>query len=106
MILPDAQKVTFVQVPPVDLQTLLPNLPPMETQPDRSDCLNLVSRFLVYPPASRMRADAALAEPLFKRGVPYLLPFGSCAGGEETSNQYHGQSLATLLACYLSNITK
>ena len=96
--LPDAQKVKFVEVPAVDLQHLLPNLPTDETQADRYDCLDLLSKMLVYPPESRLRAQAALAHPLFSRGLPLLLPPGYLVDTRTVETQFERRSLPEILA--------
>ncbi|KAI0368917.1 kinase-like protein, partial [Pilatotrama ljubarskyi] len=102
-MLPDAQKVTFVQVPPVELKRLLPNLPPDETQPEHDDCLDLVSKLLVYPPESRLRADEAVCHPLFGRGVPLLVPAGYPKDHllASATESWEGRTLADLLPRYL-----
>lgn len=95
--------MNFVQVPPVDLRTLLPNLPPAEAQPEHDDCFDLVSKFLVYPPESRLRAGDALAHPLFARGLPLLLPQSYPREGlpAASMDSWEGRSLADVLAPYL-----
>lgn len=81
--LPDGSKVTFQEVPPVDLQPLLPNLPagdhPIFTgshqlphQPSSSP-LDLIYRLLVYTPEDRLAAREALSHPWFT-STPLLLP--------------------------------
>ncbi|OSD00862.1 kinase-like protein [Trametes coccinea BRFM310] len=101
--LPDAQKVTFVQVPSVDLSRLLPNLPPQETGSEHSDCLDLVSKFLVYPPERRLRAQHALSHTLFKRGLPLLLPQGYPRDklDNRAVENWEGRGLPDILAPYL-----
>ncbi|KAI0640131.1 kinase-like protein [Trametes polyzona] len=101
--LPDAQKVTFVQVPAVDLRRLLPNLPPEGTQPDRDDCLDLVSKLLVYPPESRLRASDALSHPLFGRGLPLLLPqeYPRDGSPDTAIDVWDDRTLAEVLKPYL-----
>ncbi|CDO73403.1 hypothetical protein BN946_scf185013.g37 [Trametes cinnabarina] len=102
--LPDAQKVTFVQVPSVDLRRLLPNLPPEEFQPEHEDCVDLVSKLLVYPPESRLKAQDALSHPLFKRGTPLLLPRGYLrdnAMGEHAVEEWQGRELVDILSRFL-----
>ncbi|EIW64468.1 kinase-like protein [Trametes versicolor FP-101664 SS1] len=101
--LPDAQVLNFVEVPPVDLRELLPNLPPNEEPPEREDCLNLLSRLLAYPPESRLRAQDALAHPLFARGLPLRLPREFPREGLPSafSEDREGATLAGILAHYL-----
>ncbi|KAI0714785.1 kinase-like protein [Earliella scabrosa] len=101
--LPDAQKVTFVQVPPVDLLTLLPNLPPADTQPEHAQCLDLVSRLLVYPPERRLRPAFALKHGLFATGLPLLLPVGYPADDGPGKHLWGSRRLADVLSQYLSS---
>ena len=97
-MLPDAQKVKFFEVPPVNLPSVLPNLPMAGTQPERDDCLDLLSRLLVYPPGSRMCAKDAVAHALFTRGLPLLLPPGYAAWGSTPVAEYQERSLSHILA--------
>ncbi|KAH9932102.1 kinase-like protein [Epithele typhae] len=69
--LPDGQKVKFVDVPP----------------PDAHHCFDLVSKLLVYPPESRLRAQDALDHPLCTQGHRPLLPVGYPAGGPECEGE-------------------
>ena len=101
--LPDAQKVTFVQVPPVDLLTLLPNLPPADTQPEHAQCLDLVSKLLVYPPERRLRPAFALKHGLFVTGMPLLLPVGYPADDGPGKHLWGSRRLADVLSPYLSS---
>lgn len=81
--LPDSSKVTFQDVPPVDLQPLLPNLPtgdhPTFTGSHRlphhpsSSPLDLIYRLLAYTPEDRLAAREALSHPWFT-STPLLLP--------------------------------
>ncbi|KAI1790909.1 kinase-like protein [Ganoderma leucocontextum] len=96
--LPDAQKVTFVEVLPVDLIGLLPNLPPLEIAREREDTLDLARKLLTYEPESRLRAEDALEHPFFKRGVPLLLPQGH---GEEVGGRGR---LMNAISHYLSSV--
>ncbi|KAI9066459.1 kinase-like protein [Trametes sanguinea] len=106
--LPDAQKVTFIQVPPVDLRRLLPNLPPQETICEHNDCLDLVSKFLVYPPESRLKATDASLHPFFKRGVPLLLPRGYPRDNLDNHavETWNGCDLPNILASYLPALSR
>ncbi|KAI0652570.1 kinase-like protein [Trametes meyenii] len=101
--LPDAQKVTFIQVPPADLCGLLPNLPAEDTQLERDDCLDLVRKLAVYPPELRLRAIDALSHPLFERGLPLLLPEGYPKDSlpQAASEDWEGHTLADMLSQYL-----
>jgi len=74
--LPDANKVSFIDTTPVDLRNVLPNLPlpandtsvPSQAghfppaEPAQS-ALDLIHRFLVYPPERRLKAADALQHP-------------------------------------------
>ncbi|RPD64656.1 kinase-like protein [Lentinus tigrinus ALCF2SS1-7] len=101
--LPDAQKVTFVQVPPVDLTKLLPNLPPPEAEPDRQGCLDLVRKLLVYPPEERLSAGEALKHQFFRNGVPLLLPTNYPRTDGQGTTEWNGKGLADVQSQYLSN---
>ena len=102
--LPDAQKVTFVQVPPADLTKLLPNLPP-STDPDRDACLCLIREMLVYPPEERLAAGEALKHRFFQRGVPLLLPAGYASEDTRSQSEVDGihKSLVHALSKYLGS---
>ncbi|KAI0830884.1 kinase-like protein [Trametes gibbosa] len=104
--LPDATKVNFVQVPPVDIAKLLPNLPPEGPESERKNCLDLISRFLVYPPESRIRVSQALGHTLFQRGLPLLLPPGYPRDGlpESATEKWEHRALMDVLALYLPQI--
>ncbi|KAI0334016.1 kinase-like protein [Cubamyces sp. BRFM 1775] len=101
--LPDGHKVTFVQVPPVDVRRLLPNLPPADTQPEHNDCFDFIAKLLVYPPNSRLRAADALRHPLFTRGLPLLLPssYPRDQVGDLTIADWRGRTLQEVLSPYL-----
>ncbi|KAH6911138.1 CMGC/CDK protein kinase [Coprinopsis sp. MPI-PUGE-AT-0042] len=88
--LPGAQSVVFNQVPAVPVEPLLPNLPPSSRSPLASQTsthpasdptrkpspFDLLSRFLVYPSASRQTAREALKHPWFTAERGILLPEG------------------------------
>ncbi|KAF9237096.1 kinase-like protein [Melanogaster broomeanus] len=86
--LPDAGKVSFVDVGAVDLAPLLPNLPPSvsempldtktHTPSAEMTCslLDLVHRFLVYEPSARLRPADALCHPWFTAEPGLVLPEG------------------------------
>ncbi|KAJ7144836.1 kinase-like domain-containing protein [Mycena crocata] len=65
--LPDASSIEFTVVPPVPLASFLPNLPS-----DSAAVLDLIERFLAYPPPQRLRACDALKHEWF--AGPILLP--------------------------------
>ena len=83
--LPDAQKITFQSVPAANLSTLLPNLPQGPSLPYEgshfppsamvASPLDLIQRFLVYPPDRRLKAFDALQHPWFSQGT-LILPEG------------------------------
>jgi len=82
--LPGASSVVFNVVPSVPLLPLLPNLPPSSIHPSPNDItsntspvIDLLSQFLVYPAASRLRAEDAIRHPWFVGvGSTLLLPRG------------------------------
>ncbi|KIJ66610.1 hypothetical protein HYDPIDRAFT_26943 [Hydnomerulius pinastri MD-312] len=86
MNLPDASKVTFVDAEAMDLGLLLPNLPPsisklpMETKthappPEMIPSpLDLIHRFLVYEPSTRLRPSDASNHPWFTSNPGLVLP--------------------------------
>lgn len=86
LTLPDANKLSFVDVEPVDLCSILPNLP-LSVQQYEVDTkthvppeimsptlVDLVHRFLVYEPSQRLRPSEALTHPWFTSEPPLLLP--------------------------------
>ena len=90
--------MTFVEVPPVDLAWLLPNLPPIGTGREREDTLDLVKKLLAYEPEWRLRAVDALKDPFFTHGAPLLLP--QCVRDEAGD----GHRLANVISHYLSSV--
>ncbi|KAF8844244.1 kinase-like protein [Paxillus ammoniavirescens] len=86
--LPDASKVTFVDARAVDLAPLLPNIPPsasnmpLDTKTHAPSTemicspLDLIHRFLVYEPSSRLRPTDALHHPWFTVEPGLVLPEG------------------------------
>ncbi|GBE77583.1 kinase-like protein [Sparassis crispa] len=79
--LPDADKVSFQVVPPVGIQSLLPNLPPLNETREQTDntgspCLEFIKNFLVYPPNMRLKAGVASQHSWFAEGLPLVLPSG------------------------------
>jgi cyclin-dependent kinase 8/11 len=82
--LPGASSVVFNIVPSVPLLPLLPNLPPSSIHPSpngpmskTSPVVDLISQFLMYPAASRLRAEDAIQHPWFiSAGSNLLLPKG------------------------------
>ncbi|KAH0837776.1 kinase-like domain-containing protein [Lanmaoa asiatica] len=88
LTLPDASKVSFVDVDALDLSSLLPNLPPSTSSislsldtsthtpsPDPIPSpLDLVHRFLVYEPSRRLRPSEALRHPWFSAEPGLVFP--------------------------------
>ncbi|KAG1842246.1 kinase-like domain-containing protein [Suillus subalutaceus] len=84
--LPDANKLSFINVEPIDLPSILPNFPssaqrhevdtkthmPQETMSPTP--VDLIHRFLVYEPSQRLRPSNALTHPWFTSEPPLLLP--------------------------------
>ncbi|KAJ3930932.1 MAG: kinase-like domain-containing protein [Lentinula lateritia] len=62
--LPDAQKVEFTRVDGVDLDHVLPNLPP-ENIENPAPAVDLISSFLRYPPERRRKVEDAQRHPFF-----------------------------------------
>lgn len=113
--LPDAGKVTFLDAQSVDLQTLLPNLPPLPDgisytssaahfPPEALQCtpLDLVHRLLVYPPEGRMKASEALQHPWLVHG-PLLLPEGHEA--QAAVWRWEERTLAEILQSCLGTVS-
>ena len=121
--LPDASKVEFIEVPAIDLTTLLPNLPPSTTHLSPPEVptshspppemlptpFDLLRRLLVYPPANRIKASAALMHPWFSGGLGLLLPAGYPAEdlmnkGRIVMNSWEGKTIGDLLKVCLPHI--
>lgn len=84
--LPDANKLSFIDVESVELPSILPNFP-SSTQQHEVDTkthmppetmsptpVDLIHRFLVYEPSQRLRPSKALTHPWFTSEPPLLLP--------------------------------
>jgi len=116
LTLPDAGKVNFVSIEPVSLGSRLPNLPTTETNSTNSSHfpptnpettpLDLVHRFLVYPPDQRLSAFAALHHPWFSRDgeFPLLLPaeYPNGVVTHSATSAWEGRTLPDLLRIFLS----
>ncbi|KAG8219241.1 kinase-like protein [Butyriboletus roseoflavus] len=106
LTLPDASKVSFVDVDAVDLSLLLPNLPPstssisLDTRTHTPildpvpSPLDLIHRFLVYEPSRRLHPSAALDHPWFRADPGLVLPSDDDRSGhpprlEETITMTH-----------------
>jgi serine/threonine protein kinase len=100
----------FKQVPPAHLPSLLPNLPLDATAEVPSDAnpgpfphfpvgemtpspLDLLQRFLVYPPPQRLKAAEALRHPWFVAEPSVILPAGYPANSFETNFPDHPSSI-------------
>ncbi|KAI0082328.1 kinase-like protein [Panus rudis PR-1116 ss-1] len=115
--LPHATKVSFVMTAPTNLHELLPNLPP-ESFPVSADSafpspefkpapLDLIHRFLVYPPSLRLTAAEALSHPWFHTDLPLVLPPGYLpTGNVKFVHELEQDSLEILLADVLSAIRR
>ena len=113
--LPDGNKVTFQDVPPVDLQPLLLNAPPGD-HPTFSGShapplklsnspIDLIYRLLVYPPEERLSAVDARQHPWFS-STPLALPDGYPHDGNIVlARQDEGQSLSNMLASFTHHAT-
>lgn len=55
--LPDYNKIVFPEMPPIPLETIVPDVSP--------EAIDLVKRFLVYPSKERISASEALLHPYF-----------------------------------------
>ncbi|KAG0697735.1 kinase-like protein [Suillus ampliporus] len=112
--LPDANKLSFIDVQPVDLPSLLPNFPSSAQQhevdtkthmpPETMSAtpVDLVHRFLVYDPSQRLRSSKALTHPWFTSEPPLLLPddfpASSVTGKASMSVSWGGKSLGEWLS--------
>ncbi|PFH48127.1 hypothetical protein AMATHDRAFT_197100 [Amanita thiersii Skay4041] len=126
--LTSARSVTFNVVPPIPLSSRLPNLPtcssdnyydPSTTSSisgsaavphDESEPspLDLVSRFLAYPPEKRLKAQEALSHPWITCGEPLLLPQGYLLSQDENLRghaitEWNGKSLGELIQQILAH---
>ena len=72
--LPGAQSIVFNVVPKVPLAPLLPNLPPLSLVSQASPVLDILAKFLQYPPSSRLTAEDALQHPWFTTSAILCLP--------------------------------
>jgi len=105
--LPDGSKVSFQEVPPIDLVPHLPNIPPGDHPaftgfhllpgPMTSSPVDLIYRLLVYPPEQRLRADDALRHPWFA-SQPLLMPDDYSGMTTSTRCQSSDRSLGDMLA--------
>ncbi|KAF7436081.1 hypothetical protein PC9H_002907 [Pleurotus ostreatus] len=122
--LPDAQRVTFIETPRVQLKRFLPNLPPppqeevvdveiedYDDEYEESDSetdvdddggdtpLNLIESLLAYPPSGRLTASEALCHLWFTVSPPILFPLGYSAhtSGILTSRDWEGNHLSHFL---------
>ncbi|PCH34297.1 kinase-like protein [Wolfiporia cocos MD-104 SS10] len=91
--LPDACKITFMTVPPIDITRLLPNVPQ-----EWPEIVDLVNALLAYPPEQRLHAETALRHPHLVGGT-LLLPerYPLSEGVFTWENKTLGELLATHL---------
>ncbi|KAG5643301.1 hypothetical protein DXG03_001228 [Asterophora parasitica] len=113
--LPGAKGVEFTVVPSVRLAALLPSLSWEEdegnekdlgdvhssTEPQRASALDLITRFLLYPPEKRMSAETALQHPWLEGNMllPDKYPFlDSLVGTGTGAGEVEGRTLGGLLS--------
>lgn len=81
--LPHSSKINFNEAEPAKLSSFMPHLPrPVDDLTDahfppeqpRDTPLDLLHRFLVYPPERRLTAEEALTHPWFAAQPPLVLP--------------------------------
>ncbi|TCD63501.1 hypothetical protein EIP91_005334 [Steccherinum ochraceum] len=109
--LPDGSKVSFQEVPPIDLKTILPNKllgshpvftgshsPPAEASDSPID---LMYRLLLYPPEHRLQAKNAMQHPWFTSGA-LVLPrdYPADLGGSVVRDSR--TNLADILAVFIA----
>lgn len=115
--LPHASSVTFISTPPVDMSTLLPNLPlTLKSEPHQVTShfppevssptpLDLIHRLLVYPPASRLNAAETLKHPWFGADST-LLPDGygteECTETLQVCHHWGGKTLGEWMHLHLT----
>jgi cyclin-dependent kinase 8/11 len=102
--LPGAQSLVFNVVPKVPLAPLLPNLPPSS---QKSPALDILAKFLQYPPSSRISAGDALQHPWFTTSAIICLPRGYTldqSGFDDVVRyEYNGRSFGELLNSKLTS---
>lgn len=105
--------MSFIDAVPVDLRTILPNLPPLAddashpsepahlppAQLSRS-ALDLFHRFLVYPPERRLKASDALHHP-WLASEPLLLPPGYPSSASNIITEWNSMSLGAIIHAYI-----
>ncbi|OJA08342.1 hypothetical protein AZE42_07126 [Rhizopogon vesiculosus] len=111
--LPDANKLSFVDVQPIDLPSTLPNLPSSALQYDvdtkthtppetmSPTPIDLVHRFLVYEPSQRLRPSKALTHPWLTSEpllIPDDYPAPSSQGDASVTLSWGGKSLGEWLS--------
>ena len=112
--LPDANKVNFIDSPGVHLSTLLPHLgvpppqePPVHRPPaeQESTAIDLLQRFLIYPPDSRFSAEGAMNHPWLLSGGPLVLPraaLSSVTAGEHAAETRDSRTAAEWLKVFFA----
>ncbi|KZT27498.1 kinase-like protein [Neolentinus lepideus HHB14362 ss-1] len=102
--LPDASRVTFQYTPPVQLSPLLPNVPsPLSpSSTSASSPVDLINKFLRYPPERRLSPGEALKHGWFTTEPAVLLPPEyDRVEAISTINEWQGQPLSDLLRSYV-----
>jgi hypothetical protein len=111
--LPDANKINFVDSPGVHLSTLLPHLivPPPHGAPvhrlpaeQESTAVDLLQRFLIYPPDLRFSAQEALKHPWLLSDGPLVLPRAALASAtavEHAAELRDGRTAAEWLKVFV-----
>ncbi|KAJ7593220.1 kinase-like domain-containing protein [Mycena floridula] len=89
--LPDAQRVEFNIVPPVDLKSLLPNLP------SSADPFSILQSLLRYPPSGRLTPREAMAQAWFKGDVLVPAGFPDSESVRQLVTEWSGMNLGQLL---------
>ena len=112
--LPDANKVNFIDSPGVHLSTLLPHLglPPPQGSPvhtppaeQESTAVDLLQRFLIYPPDSRFSAEGAMSHPWLLNGSPLVLPraaLSAVTAAEHAAETRDGRTAAEWLEVFFA----
>ncbi|KAF8899367.1 kinase-like domain-containing protein, partial [Infundibulicybe gibba] len=96
--LPGAKHVSFLDAQPAPLPSVLPNLSlgddPVELLSHNpptamaASALDLLNRFLVYPPSLRLKASQALTHPWLLAGHARLVPVGYTEGVTHNSTSH------------------
>jgi serine/threonine protein kinase len=105
--LPSAQSIVFNVVPKVPLAPLLPNLPPSYLVSQPSPVLDILTKFLKYPPSARLSASDALQHPWFTTSAVLCLPqdykLDQSGFGDVLCYEYNGRMFGELLVSKLTS---